>query len=271
MENKNKNQDFDFYDDEEQEDETENFDLNKGENSIDLKEEDGEEEDLFSEEEEEEDGEEEELQLEEEEEEEGIGDEELEDFDEEEGDPFENIVLSKTKISLIKQLLRSIRDDNEKLINFLGGLMDEDSEDRISISQISDNIVKGDKEEAGKIVEGIFDGDKMVGPDGKQYSVPPNYASKSKLVEGDLLKLTITHKGTFVYKQTKPVERKRLIGKLEKNEAGNFIVRIDGNNWKVLAASITYFKGNLGDEVVLLVPRHSNGGWGAVENIIKSK
>jgi len=270
MENKNKNQDFDFYNDEEKEEETENFDLNESENSIDLEKGDVSEEDLFSEEE---DEEEEELQLEEEdeEEEEGIGDEELEDFEEKEGDPFENIVLSKTKVSLVKQLLRSIKDDNEKLINLLGGLMDEDSEERISISQISDNLVKGNKEEAGKIVEGIFDGEKMVGPDGKQYSVPPNYASKSKLVEGDLLKLTITHKGTFVYKQTKPVERKRLVGKLEKNEAGNFIVKVDGNNWKVLAASITYFKGGLGDEIVLLVPRHSNGGWGAVENIIKNK
>lgn len=269
MENKNKNQDFDFYDGEEQEEEAENFDLDENEKNIDIEEDGVEEEALFSQEEDEDEVEEEEkLQLEEEKE---IEDEELEDFEEEEADPFENIVLSKTKMSLVKQLLRNIKDDNEKLINLLGGLMDEDSEGRINISQISDNLAKGDKEEAGKIVEGIFDGDKMVGPDGKQYSVPPNYASKSKLVEGDLLKLTITHKGTFVYKQTKPVERKRLIGKLEKNDAGNFIVMVDGNKWKVLAASITYFKGGIGDEVVLLVPRHSNGGWGAVENIIKSK
>ena len=35
---------------------------------------------------------------------------------------------------------------------------------------------------AGKIIEGVFDGQVMIGPDGKNYPVPANYASKSKLV-----------------------------------------------------------------------------------------
>ena len=38
----------------------------------------------------------------------------------------------------------------------------------------------------GKVIEGVFDGQKMIGPDGKEYPVPANYASKSKLVEGDI-------------------------------------------------------------------------------------
>ena len=40
----------------------------------------------------------------------------------------------------------------------------------------------------GKVVEGVFDGQTMLGPDGKNYPIPANYASKSKLVEGDILK-----------------------------------------------------------------------------------
>jgi hypothetical protein len=36
----------------------------------------------------------------------------------------------------------------------------------------------------GKVIEGVFDGQVMVGPDGKNYPVPANYASKSKLLEG---------------------------------------------------------------------------------------
>ncbi|HET7320113.1 MAG TPA: hypothetical protein VFI84_00835, partial [Candidatus Saccharimonadales bacterium] len=43
----------------------------------------------------------------------------------------------------------------------------------------------------GKVIEGVFDGQNMVGSDGKTYPVPANYASKSKLVQGDILKLTI--------------------------------------------------------------------------------
>ena len=54
------------------------------------------------------------------------------------------------------------------------------------------------EEVGGKIVEGIFDGQKMAGPDGKEYPVPANYASKSKLVEGDILKLTIADDGSFI-------------------------------------------------------------------------
>ena len=53
------------------------------------------------------------------------------------------------------------------------------------------------EEVSGKVVEGVFDGQKMAGPDGKEYPVPANYASKSKLVEGDILKLTIGVDGSF--------------------------------------------------------------------------
>ena len=63
----------------------------------------------------------------------------------------------------------------------------------------------------GQVVLGTFDGQIMIGEDGKQYPVPANYASKSKLIEGDMLKLTITPEGNFVYKQIGPVERKFLI------------------------------------------------------------
>ena len=67
--------------------------------------------------------------------------------------------------------------------------------------------VVGQTEELGKnkIVEGVFNGQNMVGPDGEIYTIPANYASKSKLVEGDILKLTIAPDGSFVYKQIGPV------------------------------------------------------------------
>jgi uncharacterized protein YrzB (UPF0473 family) len=38
----------------------------------------------------------------------------------------------------------------------------------------------------------------------------------------------------------------------------------------VLLASITYFKGEAGDEVVILVPQNGETRWAAVENIIKT-
>jgi hypothetical protein len=83
-------------------------------------------------------------------------------------------------------------------------------------------------DEEGEIVEGVFDGQVMIGTDGKQYPVPANYASKSKLVEGDMRNLTITPDGSFVYKQIGPVERKRIIGVVSQDDLGNHVVVGEG-------------------------------------------
>jgi hypothetical protein len=122
-----------------------------------------------------------------------------------------------------------------------------------------------------RVVEGVFDGDGMVGGDGKAYSVPANYASKSKLVEGDILKLTIGSRGNFIYKQIGPIDRQRLVGTVALDqETGQFMVLSGGRSWKVLRASITYFHGEVADEAVILVPKNAPSRWAAVENVIKS-
>src|SRR3989344_7159857 len=103
--------------------------------------------------------------------------------------------------------------------------------------------------DGGTIIEGTFDGQIMLGTDGKQYPVPANYASKSKLVEGDMLKLTITTDGAFLYKQIGPIERRHAIAVVTQDENGNYYVLADGKPYRVLLASITYFKAAPGDEV----------------------
>ncbi len=123
---------------------------------------------------------------------------------------------------------------------------------------------------AEKIIEGVFDGQNMIGSDGQQYDVPANYASKSKLVEGDILKLTINNLGAFVYKQIRPIERKRIVGLLEQDPQNlQFYAVADNKKWRLLTASVTYYKGEDGDEVVFLIPKDTISRWAAVENIIK--
>jgi len=122
---------------------------------------------------------------------------------------------------------------------------------------------------SGKIIEGTFDGQIMLGTDDKQYPVPANYASKSKLVEGDMLKLTITPDGSFIYKQIGPAERKRLIGSVNQDADGNYFITAEGKPYRVLLASITYFKVEPGDEVTLVIPRDLESDWGAIENVIQ--
>lgn len=123
--------------------------------------------------------------------------------------------------------------------------------------------------EGGRVVEGAFDGQVMVGNDGKQYPVPANYASKSKLIEGDMLKLTITGDGSFIYKQIGPAERKILIGIVSVDSDGNYFVAAEGKAYKVLLASVTYFKVEPGDEVTLVVPRDIESDWGSIENVLQ--
>lgn len=193
----------------------------------------------------------------------------LDDDNKEEAEKSEKFTLPKSKYVLVKKILANIRDNADQLLQVLGS-NDSEDEDRISIGQSSDeNFVNEQLANAGiKIIEGVFDGENMIGPDGKVYSVPANYASKSKLVEGDIMKLTITEKGTFVYKQIGPIDRIRVVGKLEKGTDGNFFVMSNGRKWKVLTASVTYFKGNVEDEVVILIPKTGESKWAAIENIV---
>lgn len=121
------------------------------------------------------------------------------------------------------------------------------------------------EEAGGKVVEGVFDGQKMAGPDGKEYPVPANYASKSKLVEGDILKLTIAEDGSFIYKQIGPIERKQIIGTLVQHD-GAYYVEANGHEYRILLASVTYFRIAEGDQVTIIVPADNpEAEWAAVE------
>ena len=117
----------------------------------------------------------------------------------------------------------------------------------------------------GKIVEGVFDGQKMAGPDGKEYPIPANYASKSKLVEGDILKLTIAEDGSFIYKQIGPIDRTQIIGTLVQHD-GAYFVEASGREYRILLASVTYFRINVGDQVTIVIPTENpEATWAAVE------
>lgn len=153
--------------------------------------------------------------------------------------------------SLIQDAETNLAAAKELLISLVG-------EDEI--------VSRGTREEVtGKVIEGVFDGQAMIGPDGKTYPVPANYASKSKLVEGDILKLTVTEDGSFMYKQIGPVPRKQIIGTLTQHD-GAYYVEANGREYRILLASVTYFKANLGDQVTIIIPEDNpDATWAAVE------
>ena len=151
---------------------------------------------------------------------------------------------AETNLSAAKELLNSVLGDGDVI-----------SAPRNSIVSDPD----------GKIIEGVFDGQIMIGPDGKNYPVPANYASKSKLVEGDLMKLTITPEGKFLYKQIGPVERKTVIGTLI-HHGDKYGVEVAGREYEILYASVTYFHLKEGSQVSVIIPANTEDAtWAAVE------
>lgn len=152
--------------------------------------------------------------------------------------------------SLIEEAETNLAAAKELLISLVG-------EDPAASPISRDNM-------AGKVIEGVFDGQNMVGPDGKIYPVPANYASKSKLVEGDILKLTIADDGTFLYKQIGPIPRKQIIGTLV-NHDGTYFVEAGGREYRVLLASVTYFKAKTNDQISIIVPEDHESHWAAIE------
>ncbi|XLQ20348.1 MAG: hypothetical protein ACKUBY_01025 [Candidatus Moraniibacteriota bacterium] len=128
---------------------------------------------------------------------------------------------------------------------------------------------KVEDEGDGNVVQGTFDGQIMIGTDGKQYPIPANYASKSKLVEGDFLKLTIVGNGQFIYKQIGPVPRQNKIGIVGQDASGNYFVAVDGKPYKVLLASITYFDVQPGDQVAIVTSPDENAQWASIEALLQ--
>src|SRR3989338_7636373 len=120
---------------------------------------------------------------------------------------------------------------------------------------------------SGRVIEGIFDGQNMVDADGQTYPIPANYASKSKLVEGDGMKLSITEEGKFLYKQIAPIDRKTVVGVLIQ-EDGQYKVLADGKAYRLLLASVTFYRAEVGDQVTIIIPTKGEAQWGAVDAVI---
>ncbi len=153
--------------------------------------------------------------------------------------------------ALIQEAETNLAAANELLISLVG------DDERVAPVAREDNL--------GKVIEGVFDGQNMVGSDGKTYPVPANYASKSKLVQGDILKLTVAEDGAFLYKQIGPIPRKQVVGQL-KLENGHYFVDVNGKDYRVLLASVTYFKAKPGDQVSVNLPEDdSTTEWAALE------
>lgn len=163
---------------------------------------------------------------------------------------------------LIESAASSLKTANALLRN-LTGIADTDRERHITRA----GSIGTGATVSGKVVEGVFDGQNMVDAAGNTYPVPANYASKSKLVESDGMKLTITDEGKFIYKQIAPAKRHTTVGVLIQ-EDGQYKVLAEGKAYRVLLASVTFYRAEVGDQVTILLPEEGDAKWGAIDAVI---
>ncbi|HSX15092.1 MAG TPA: hypothetical protein VLE72_04310 [Candidatus Saccharimonadales bacterium] len=164
--------------------------------------------------------------------------------------------LSDKQLKTLKKLIETAETNLAGAKELLASLV---GDEKTAVSPIVPS-----ESTAGKVIEGTFDGQNMHGPDEKVYPVPANYASKSKLVQGDILKLTISDDGSFIYKQIGPIERKKIIGTLQLKD-GQYTVEAQGKPYRVLFASVSYFRAQPGDQVTIVVPQEGEADWAAIE------
>lgn len=189
--------------------------------------------------------------------------------------PAENVVNIPFESGRAIQLIQSIENDLRALKQLIGleslGLENHNETYEYQEENSSSYFITKQSEEDDGAINGVFDGERMIDASGKIYQVPANYASKSKLVEGDPLKLYITSDGKYLYKQVGPIARRSVRGIL-RLEGNHYVVDADdGETYNILTASVTYFMSlyNLqpDDAVIILVPMERPSRWAVIDNI----
>ncbi|MDP7477549.1 MAG: hypothetical protein QF442_03815 [Candidatus Peribacteraceae bacterium] len=176
--------------------------------------------------------------------------------------------MSEDNLLQIQELIDSASSSLKTahaMMRELTGVVDTDKERHTARASAESGSASVSAE--GKIVEGIFDGQNMIDGEGQSYPIPANYASKSKLVEGDSMKLTITDEGKFIYKQIAPINRKTAVGVLIQ-EDGQYKILAEGKAYRVLLASVTFYRAEVGDQITMLIPSDIEATWGAIEAVI---
>lgn len=120
------------------------------------------------------------------------------------------------------------------------------------------------------ILTGFFDGVKLVTDDHFDYPIPSNYISKSMLVPGDLLKLSIHSDWSMIYKVIKAAPRIHIRWILHRKENQFLALWSNNLNYKLNTAAITFHRAQCGDEVCLVINEESKYHYAALESIIKN-
>lgn len=102
-------------------------------------------------------------------------------------------------------------------------------------------------------ITGKYDGFSMICDDGTRYEVPQNYAAKTKIVYGDVLKL-IEQDGKKLFKQVVKVDRIKVDGILTKKE-GEWYLLTDRGSYRVSGIAADFQRAQLNSEATAFLPQ----------------
>lgn len=175
--------------------------------------------------------------------------------------------MENKKIQAIRDFVLSAEKSLRNAKKLLKDILEEQwisLEDDIDLDTSWLNSYESDE---SKIIEWVFTWEDMLWVDNHKYPVPVNYASKSKLVQWDRLKLTIEQNWRMLYKQIKPIEREIKVWLLTKDQ-WKFQVISEWVIYNVLTAAVTHFKAEIGDSVSVVVPAWKQANFAAIEAVL---
>lgn len=153
-----------------------------------------------------------------------------------------------TTIEALTITISNIESDLKKVKNTLSTLAtlkDNVTSMDSMIAQMKEGLPVKTQSQEKNTIEGEFDGYFMLGDDLKKYPVPVNYSSKSKLIPGDRLKVTIKDNGELIYKLILPADRKHvraILAKDEKDQNRWLAISTDRQTYSLNTAAVSFFK-----------------------------
>ena len=166
------------------------------------------------------------------------------------------IITAEKSIKNAKKLLKDLLDENDISL---------DTEIDLDTAWLNSYT-----SESNKIVEWVFTWTEMLWSDNNKYPIPANYASKSKLVQWDKLKLTIEWNGKMLYKQIAPIEREFKTWLIVR-EKERYQVIAEWKTYDLLTAAVTHFRANIWDTVIVIIPANKKATFAAIEALIPSE
>lgn len=174
------------------------------------------------------------------------------------------INIDQQKQEKITTILQSIKADIDRLEQVLFDTAPKNN----NTNNTNPNTNTKNDENASEGITGYFDGLFMVSSNGKKYEVPRNYAAKSKLVYGDVLKMIQDEKGANTFKQVEKQPRKKIEGIAVKKDNA-WILLSDAGAYELSSTAAEFKNVQEHDEVTAFIPdNNSNVPYAALDEVL---